>query len=103
MRLCCNVKVEILADYYLVEKKELAQALNDYVYCGTSEHFSMAKDNMLLKCKWVGDITFDSYADMVANLEKKILDTLSNHLGIRFVENWNVLYKIIGISGYDED
>lgn len=103
MELTCSVKVELLADYYLVEPKELKQALTDYVHCGTAEHcFSMAKDNMLLKCKWTGYLVFDNYADMVKNLEKKIIDTLHFDLGIKFVENWNIQYTILNVGGYDE-
>lgn len=102
MDLSCSVKVELYADYYLVEPKKLKQALNDYVYGGNTENFSMAQDGMLLKCKWVGYLVFDSYADMVKSLEKKIIDTLHFDLGIRWVENWNVQYEIKSIGGYDE-
>lgn len=103
MNLTCSVKVELLADYYLVEKKELAQALNDYVhYANSKQYYSMAKDGMLLKCKWTGYLVFDNYADMVANLEKKIIDTLHFDLGIKFVDNWNVQYTILNVGGYDE-
>ena len=102
MRLCCNVKVEILADYYLVEPKELEQALKDYTHYGNSDYFSMAKDNMLLKCKWTGYLVFNNMADMVANFEKQVIDKLNYDLGIMFVENWNIQYTILNVGGYDE-
>lgn len=102
MELTCSVKIKLLASYYLVEKKELAQALNDYVHCGTTEHFRMEQDGMKLVCEWVGYLVFNNYADMVKNLEKHILDTLHFELGIKWVENWNIHYKIIDVGGYDE-
>ena len=102
MKMTCSVKVDLCATYYLVEKKELAQALNDYVDYGNDKYFSMEKDGLKLVCKWDGYLVFDSYADFVANLEKQILDKLHYDLGIKWVENWNVCYKIIDVGGYDE-
>lgn len=102
MDLSCSVKVELFADYYLVEPKELPQALKDYTHYGNSNYFSMAKDNTLLKLKWVGYLVFDSMADMVANFEKKLLDTMQYDLGVKWVENWNVQYTILNVGGYDE-
>lgn len=102
MNLTCSVKVEILADYYLVKPKELKQALKDYTHYGNSDYFSMAKDNLLLKCKWTGYLVFNNMADMVANFEKQVIDKLHYDLGINWVENWNVQYTILNVGGYDE-
>lgn len=99
MNLTCNVKVVILADYHLVEPKELKQALKDYTHYGSSEYFSMGKDNLLLECRWAGYLTFNNMADMVANIEKQVINKLHYDLGINWVENWEVRYTVLSMRG----
>lgn len=99
MKLDCSVKVDIKADYCLVEPKELEQALREYTEYGTSKHFSMSEDKLMLKFSITERIVFDSFADMTLNLEKRILEVLDNHL--KCANNWNVLYHITRIEGYD--
>ena len=100
IELNCCVRVDIKADYYMVEPKSLEQAIKEYARFNVSEKgFTMSEDKLLLKYETTERIEFDSFADMVANLEKRIVGILESRLWV--VDNWNVLYHITRIEGYD--
>ena len=100
MKLDCCVRVDIKADYYMVEPKSLEQAVKEYARLNVSpKGFTVSEDKLLLKYETTERIEFDSLADMVANLEKRIIYILENRLGA--VDTWNVLYHITRIEGYD--
>ena len=104
MKLCCNVKVEILADYVMREPKTLENALKDYTACSVygKKNYSISEDNRILKLKWVGYLVFDSYANFVANLEEEIKTKLHYDLLVRDMDKWNIQYTILNVGGYDE-
>lgn len=101
MKLYCCVKVDIKADYYMVEPKSLEQAVKEYARLNvSSKGFTVSEDKLLLKYEITERIEFDNFADMVANLEKRIVGILETRLCVP--DNWNVLYHITRIEGYDE-
>lgn len=98
MNMVCKVDVDVKADYELVEPKALLVALKDYT-CTGSDLFTMSNNNCKLCFNHKLVLEFDSFADMVANFEKELLNKISCY--VKFIDNWNVSYNVKQVRGAD--
>lgn len=98
MKMVCKVNVDVKAEYDLAEPTELSVALKDYQRTG-SDLFTMSNNNRTLCFNHKLELEFDSFADMVANFEKELLNEISFY--VKFIENWNVAYNVKQVRGAD--
>lgn len=96
MALVCKVNVDVKAEYDLVKPTELSVAIKDYTHRG-SDLFTMSNNNRTLCFNHKLELEFDSFADMVANFEKELLNEISSY--VNFVDNWNVAYNVKQVRG----
>ena len=92
VKLSVSCRVSIVADMFMGKEIDLRKAV--LMYGGfnvNANKFSLSADKKLLKYTRVVDLTFDSYSEMVACIEKIIEHIVNEDLA---TNNWAVQARI---------
>ena len=92
IKLSVSCRVSIVADMFMGKEIDLRKAI--LMYGGfnvNANKFSLSADKKLLKYNKVVDLTFDSYAEMVACIDKRIKQIVDYDLA---TDNWSVQARV---------
>lgn len=96
------VVVSISGDYTLREFKNLKSAMEHLTDSGNSDKFILSTSGKLVSFRDKPRLVFDSYADYVANIEKRILEYMEYDLRLWNVDVWKVSWNIERVEGHFE-
>lgn len=92
IKLSVSCRVSIVADRFMYKEMDLKEAV--LVYGGfnvNADRFSLSADKKLLKYNKVVDLTFDSYSEMVACIDKEIEQIVNKDLA---TNDWAVQARV---------
>lgn len=100
IKLSVSCRVSIVADKFMNKEMDLREAV--LMYGGfnvNADRFSFSVDKKLLKYNKVVDLTFDSYSEMVACIDKEIEQIVNRDLA---TNNWTVQARVDRLEFFNE-
>lgn len=92
IKLSVSCRVSIVADKFMYKEMTLREAVLAYGGFNVNEDkFFFSADKKLLKYNKVVDLTFDSYSEMVACIDKRIERIVNRDLG---TNDWAVQARV---------
>lgn len=93
-----SVKVELQADYEMLDKDVFEKVLAREVKADYHKHY-VCELGRLITLRVEAELTFHNYADYVANIERKSAEYFVKYLGIKHKDNWRLFYRVVDIVG----
>lgn len=94
--------VSMSGEYSGLKFKDLKSAVEHLTHYGNSDKFSLSSSGSLVTFKDKPRLVFSSYADFVANIEKRILEYMDCDLRLYSVDSWCVSWNIERVEGHFE-